>query len=618
MLQEEPPESSPLDSKVDSALGDGGARDPVAAAREASAAGPLAQRVSELETLLAVERAEASRRLREMDGLMRETRTALHDLQGDFRRAVSARDELRGRLRDRDAEIQRLTTRVEELRVRAERATSEREGSTAEVVAAAIARAQRSEAELARAREAARALEARIAGLEAEGGGERAAELERDLASARHEIERLRSTRPAAAAPRRPSSGSSTYIPVDVDVPSDTPRRSGAGETDGELADDARAAPPAAGTGAAAQPRPAASRSRVRRRPPPSLPVLPGFSVEREVDRDSAGVLLLARDDATDRGVAVRVLPRGTVRPSPAVVARLCAVRHHNLAAVLRCGLAADGPYVVSERAAGERVDAWVRRVGGVPERIALAVLVQVARALREAASHGVSHGDLSATSLWTDADGVVRVTGTGLWELLPQREPVAPAPYVAPERRRGDPPDARSDLFSLGACLRFLLGGHSALEEPERLLDVRPRLSPRVLGLAGSLAAADRESRPDGWDAAVAQLSEALRASSSDAAGEPAEDDAAGGGVLSSPWAQRGAAALALIALLAAAWMHFAPGDGSALREAYTEAVVRAERLEANGNVEGARRVYLRFVAGTGDEDIELDAARRLDRLRR
>ena len=655
-----------MDSRVDSVQRDDGLREPVRAAHEASAAGPLAQRVSELETLLAVERAESARRLKEMDALMRQTRSALHELQGDFRRTVSERDELREQVAQRDTDVRELEQRVRVLRAKAERATTEREGATAEVVAAAIARAQRSEVELARARQTMVKLHERVRLLE-DGGSvenraaeERIATLERNLALRESELiraaeklaeldpgtatlaaQRVRGTLPpaavvddacdtnddpaAAGAIAAQSVGSSTYIPVDAEVVVSSRAISSAESGTYLPVVPAEPSPSTATDGVAAptpgsQPRMAPPERRIvvtqtrspRKRPPASLPMLEGLSIEREVSRDSDGVLLHARDDATDRAVAVRVLPRGTVRPSSASVSRLLAVQHHNVAAVLRCDLGPDGPYIVSERPPGERVDAWIRRVGPVGERIALAVLLQVARALREGAAHEVHHGDLSPTCLWTDAAGVVRVSALGLQELIPHRDGRAHAAFLAPELRKGETPDARSDMFALGVCLRFLLGGPAVAQEPERLTALRPRVAREVVELAGTLAAADCDERPESWDDVVRLIQTVLQACAQRSAAAP---DGIVGTLVHRPHVLVGL--LAAIVVVVAAWVQLMPGDEASVREAFNAAVVRAEQMEAQGNVEGARRIYLEFTSGTGDTDIELDAARRLDALR-
>ena len=109
------------------------------------------------------------------------------------------------------------------------------------------------------------------------------------------------------------------------------------------------------------------------------------------------------------------------------------------------------------------QADPVVKRVARVAEPIALAVVMQAARGLREAAARGVHHGDLSPGFLWTDADGVVRVAALGLQDAQPDRAPRAPLPFVAPERLAGGEPDARSDMYSLAACLRYLAGGPAA-----------------------------------------------------------------------------------------------------------------------------------------------------------
>ena len=91
----------------------------------------------------------------------------------------------------------------------------------------------------------------------------------------------------------------------------------------------------------------------------------------------------------------------------------------------------------------------------------ALGILRDVAKALDSLHARGAAHGAVCAENIVLDARGVARLCHDTL-------QP----PRASPERARGSPPDARSDVYGLGAAIQELLGEAPALPMPiERLL---------------------------------------------------------------------------------------------------------------------------------------------------
>ena len=159
----------------------------------------------------------------------------------------------------------------------------------------------------------------------------------------------------------------------------------------------------------------------------------------------------------------------------------------------------------------------------------ALQIAIQAARALLEVHENGLVHGRLTSRSLFLQEGNQVKLLDAVLPYLPPHlvlQDPEAPEPqephpppgqpsllhlsYRAPEQVRGEPPDARSDLFSLGAVLyelslgEFLFTGEdgAALDrqiqdrELPRLISVRPQASPGWSRLLGALLQKDPADR--------------------------------------------------------------------------------------------------------------------------
>jgi hypothetical protein len=142
--------------------------------------------------------------------------------------------------------------------------------------------------------------------------------------------------------------------------------------------------------------------------------------------------------------------------------------------AVLDVGAESGNPYIVSELLEGQTLAARLRE-GPLPVSQAVAVADQIASALAAAHDRGIVHRDLTPANVFLCRSGQVKVLDFGLarWEVgagpLDETPRTAPgallgtAGYTAPEQLRGVDPDARADIFSLGAVLHEMLSGRRA-----------------------------------------------------------------------------------------------------------------------------------------------------------
>jgi serine/threonine protein kinase len=147
-------------------------------------------------------------------------------------------------------------------------------------------------------------------------------------------------------------------------------------------------------------------------------------------------------------------------------------IQHHNVAAVYEVGEIEDGSvYVVLEQLAGEPLSSFLAAdpVFALPD--ALDVALQAAAGLKAAHRVGFVHGNLSPNTIMLTqvGDGRLQVKLIGFTVQEQGAEPLVPGDvsvkYASPERLAGQPPDARSDVFSLGSVLHHLLTG----KPPER-----------------------------------------------------------------------------------------------------------------------------------------------------
>jgi D-alanyl-D-alanine dipeptidase len=146
-------------------------------------------------------------------------------------------------------------------------------------------------------------------------------------------------------------------------------------------------------------------------------------------------------------------------------------IQHPNVAAIHELSETHDGlVYAVVECLGGELLSETLARRGALPLQEALDLCLQAAAGLQAAHTVGWVHGNLSPDTMLltkTDAgrplvkligfsqESLVRHTGSG-----PSVAPDLSVEYASPERIAGDPPDERSDVFSLGAVLQHVVTG--------------------------------------------------------------------------------------------------------------------------------------------------------------
>ena len=193
------------------------------------------------------------------------------------------------------------------------------------------------------------------------------------------------------------------------------------------------------------------------------------------------GEVYKARDTRLDRTVAIKVLPPamladGTARARLLREARLASqLNHPHICTVHDVGEADGHVYIAMELVEGQPLSA--RLAGGaLPADQFLRFGSQVADALAHAHARGVVHRDLKGANVVITPEGRAKVLDFGLAKRLDEHERdevtrslasmtapgmvVGTLAYMAPEQLRGDPADARSDIWALGVMLYEMAAG--------------------------------------------------------------------------------------------------------------------------------------------------------------
>jgi serine/threonine protein kinase len=179
------------------------------------------------------------------------------------------------------------------------------------------------------------------------------------------------------------------------------------------------------------------------------------------------GEVYRARDPRLRRDVAIKVLPAGyagdldLLKRLEREARAISQLNHPNIVAVYDVGSQDGVEYIVMELLEGETLGTLLN-AGSLSPRRALEYATQIARGLAAAHEKNIVHRDLKPENVMVGAFGAVLVMDWGVARAAGEddRLIVGTPGYMPPEQLRGDGPDARADVFALGAILRFLLHG--------------------------------------------------------------------------------------------------------------------------------------------------------------
>jgi non-specific serine/threonine protein kinase/serine/threonine-protein kinase len=193
----------------------------------------------------------------------------------------------------------------------------------------------------------------------------------------------------------------------------------------------------------------------------------------------------------------------------------LARLDHPNIARVLDGGTLDDGRnYLVMEWIDGDDL-AGCRESSAHDLNRCLQLFGSIADAVAHAHQRRVVHGDIKPANIRVAPDGRPRLVDFGVARMLSDDHPDAasagltPA-FSAPEQRAGQPASTQSDIYALGALLRWMLTGESGAAEARRLPATIPGEARRSLAaIIDKATAADPADRYP----AVSELTADVRA---------------------------------------------------------------------------------------------------------
>jgi Tol biopolymer transport system component len=200
------------------------------------------------------------------------------------------------------------------------------------------------------------------------------------------------------------------------------------------------------------------------------------------------GEVYRARDPRLGREVAIKVLPAGYSTDSERLrrfeqeARATAALNHPNILTVFDIARQDESPYIVSELLEGETLRDKLQR-GELAVKKAIDYALQITRGLSAAHERGIFHRDLKPENIFVTRTGQVKILDFGLAKLaMPESEAagglsttltieartaegvlLGTMGYMSPEQLRGQPGDARSDVFSFGVVFYEMLSGRRA-----------------------------------------------------------------------------------------------------------------------------------------------------------
>ncbi|MFN8180037.1 MAG: protein kinase [bacterium] len=244
---------------------------------------------------------------------------------------------------------------------------------------------------------------------------------------------------------------------------------------------------------------------------------LGSYRLLEKLGEGGMGVVWKALDSRLGREVALKFLPEDFAT-DPVRLERfesearaLAALNHPHIVTIHSIEEADGRLFMAMELVRGRPLDEMIP-AGGLPLREFFDLAIPICGALGAAHAHGIVHRDLKPRNVVVTAEGAVKLLDFGLARSsapVPASDPDEAStlateeprgisgtiPYMAPEQIRGDAPDRRSDIFSLGIMLFEMISGRrpfrggtiadltaSILKDtPTPLTEVRPDL-PRHL----------------------------------------------------------------------------------------------------------------------------------------
>ncbi len=247
--------------------------------------------------------------------------------------------------------------------------------------------------------------------------------------------------------------------------------------------------------------------------------LLGDYVIQRKLGQGGMGTVWQARHRQSEEVVALKVLDVN-LAGDPKMLSRFqrearvsMKLVHPRIVQTLEAVSTPDRQFLVLEYIDGIDLAAWVQQAGPQNLEVALGMLAAIAEGLRFAHERGVIHRDIKAANILRDHQGGLKILDMGLARMLDEGEDgrhtsltatgdvLGTVDYMAPEQALNSKlADARSDVYSLGILLWFLLTGkvpYRGSSVMARVLAHRDEPVPSLRQAMGPIRGAELEAYP-------------------------------------------------------------------------------------------------------------------------
>lgn len=255
---------------------------------------------------------------------------------------------------------------------------------------------------------------------------------------------------------------------------------------------------------------------------PPEAPPfsqLGAYKVVRLLGRGGMGAVYEGFDESLRRLVALKVLAPEHSKDTSYVqrfiteAQAVARINHTNVVQIFFAGADGDVNFFAMEFVEGQSLEEVVEKEGPLAPLRSIGYLMQTVRGLHAAFQQGIIHRDIKPANLMLSDDDVIKVTDFGLAKAfaevngMTQTGAVVGTPFfLSPEQGQGLKVDLRTDIYSLGASLYYLLTGEVPfmadnavgviLKHVNEPVPAIHRAPPSLTRLLEKMMAKDREDR--------------------------------------------------------------------------------------------------------------------------
>ncbi|MHC4600163.1 MAG: serine/threonine protein kinase, partial [Planctomycetota bacterium] len=265
-----------------------------------------------------------------------------------------------------------------------------------------------------------------------------------------------------------------------------------------------------------------------------------GFQVTEMLGKGGMGVVMKAVREEDGTTAAVKLIQEHEARDAQ-FIARfereasvLMSLEHPNILRVYDHGKDETGVYyIVMEFIDGPSVGDVIKDYGRIPPAQALSIILDTSKALKSAHTQNVIHRDIKPDNILLTREGKVRLADFGLAKdttdnarLTITGQVMGTPAFMSPEQGQGEKVDFRSDVYSLGATLYYMLAGERPFsgstplevvvkqiqDPPPPLMDKVPGLPPRLYALVDGMLEKAPRDRPQDHQEVVETIVEVAR----------------------------------------------------------------------------------------------------------